>query len=60
MREKVLNFVKAVKQLQGDVGLLHVVTIVNKGFSVFGMVNAEKARGEGFRRPADVYPSQRY
>ncbi len=52
--KNVLNFVKAVKQSQGDVGLLHVVTIANKGLSVFGMVNAEKARGERFRRPADV------
>lgn len=52
--KNVLNFVKAVKQLQGDVGRLYVVTIVNTGFSVFGMVNAEKARGERFRSPADV------
>ena len=51
--KNVLNFVKAVKRTQGDVDFLRVVTVENKGFSVFGMVNAEKARGQRFNRPAE-------
>lgn len=46
-------FARAIKKTHGDVDGFYVVSIVNKGFSVFGMVNAEKARSERFRKPAE-------
>jgi hypothetical protein len=42
--ENVLNFFRGLSQSGNDISALTMVTIENKGFSVFGMVNAEKAR----------------
>jgi len=48
--QNVLSLAKALPAASG----FYVVTIENKGFSVFGMVNAEAARGQSFRKPANV------
>jgi len=46
-----LNFVKAIAAERGSAEGFYIVTIENKGFSVFGLVNAEKARGFRFGKP---------
>ncbi len=47
-----LNFVKAIAKLRGSAEGFHIVHVENKGFSVFGMVNAEHTRGSRFNKPA--------
>ena len=48
-----LRFVEGLKAAGEDLQRFHIVTIENKGFSVFGMLNAERARGTRFNRPAE-------
>lgn len=48
--DNILKFARAIPDPEG----LHIVVIENKGFSVFGMVNAETTRGERFKKPAVV------
>lgn len=47
-----LNFVCALRQRTGDVSDYALVFIKNRGFTTFGMVNAELARTTRFGRPA--------
>jgi len=51
--ENILAFARAVSNAQGPIDSLHIVEIGNKGFHMFGMVNAERARGQRFKRPSE-------
>lgn len=52
--DNILRFARAAKALLGKADSLLVVVIANKGNSVFGLVNAEVARGERFKKPVET------
>ena len=49
-----LGLARAIRERTGSASCFQIVTLENRGLTVFGMVNAEHARGERFRRPAAV------
>ncbi len=49
--DNIRRFVKAVEREFASASDLAVVSLNNQGYSVFGMINVEKARGQRFNKP---------
>lgn len=47
----ILKFVEAIEKQNGAVDNMRIVYIENKGFSYFGLLNAERGRSQRFEKP---------